>query len=164
MTDKFGCLLNIRYKILQVRNINSKSIWKSTKFGKFKLFSFLINFGLKKQQFLVDFPTVTSQQWKNFNLLNFLNYQLFPHSFLDEFFDTTFSLNIKILGLENYSLLPKGGKNRTRHLKCKGNSCDDFTILHLGWLEYPHYQFIVTFFGLNHKRYNIEKLTFYVSF
>lgn len=83
---------------------------------------------------------------------------------LDEIFDTAFSVNVQILGLDTNKLLPLAGeKNRTRHLKCKGKECEEFTILHLGFLEYSHYQFIVTFYGLNNKRYNIEKLTFYVS-
>lgn len=84
--------------------------------------------------------------------------------FSDEIFDIAFSINIQILGLDNYELLPVSGKNRTRHLKCEGSSCEDFTILHLGWLEYSHYQFIITFYGLNHKRYNnFDELNFYVS-
>lgn len=65
----------------------------------------------------------------------------------------------KLITLEEYS-----ATNRTRHLKCKGNNCEEFTILHLAWLEYSHYQLTVNFYGLNHKRYNINKLFFYVSY
>lgn len=64
----------------------------------------------------------------------------------------------KLITLDEYSAI-----NRTRHLKCKGNVCEEFTIMHLAWLEYSHYQLSVNFFGLNHKRYNINKLNFYVS-
>lgn len=85
---------------------------------------------------------------------------------LDEIFDTAFEVNVIIKGLEESNLITLdeySAKNRTRHLKCKGNSCEEFTIMHLAWLEYSHYQLGVNFYGLNHKRYNINKLYFYVS-
>lgn len=74
-------------------------------------------------------------------------------------------MNVIIKGLDDSKLVTLDGyssTNRTRHLKCKGNSCEEFTIMHLAWLEYSHYQFSVSFFGLTHKRYNINKLNFYV--
>lgn len=83
----------------------------------------------------------------------------------DEIFDTTFQVNVIIKGLDDSKLVvldEYSSVNRTRHLKCKGNICEDFTIMHLAWLEYSHYQLNVNFFGLNHKRYNINKLYFYV--
>lgn len=83
----------------------------------------------------------------------------------DEIFDTTFQVNVIIKGLDDSKLVvldEYSSINRTRHLKCKGNTCEDFTIMHLAWLEYSHYQLNVNFFGLNHKRYNINKLYFYV--
>lgn len=86
--------------------------------------------------------------------------------FSDEIFDTGFEVNVIIKGLDDSKLLELSeysANNRTRHLKCKGNSCEDFTIVHLAWLEYSHYQFSINFYGLNHKRYNINKLTFYVG-
>lgn len=60
--------------------------------------------------------------------------------FLDEIFDTAFEVSVTIKGLEDSKLIPlqeyTSAKNRTRHLKCKGNNCEDFTILHMAWLEY----------------------------
>lgn len=87
------------------------------------------------------------------------------YTFVDEIFDTSFEVNVIIKGLDESKLVildEHSFKNRTRHLKCKGNVCEDFTIMHLAWLEYSHYQINVNFFGLNHKRYNINKLNFYV--
>jgi hypothetical protein len=61
-------------------------------------------------------------------------------SILDEIFDTAFEVSVTIKGLEDSKLIPLDdysvAKNRTRHLKCKGNNCEDFTILHMAWLEY----------------------------
>lgn len=84
----------------------------------------------------------------------------------DEIFDTSFLVNVQIKGLESLKFRNINNywpKNRTRHLKCKGNNCEEFTVVHLGWLDYSHYQFLVNFYGLNNKRYSITKLTFYVS-
>lgn len=57
-------------------------------------------------------------------------------------------------------------RNRTRHLSCVRNDCEEFTILHLGFLEYAHYIITVRFYGLEtfHQKYNIHTITFYVSF
>ncbi|CRK99945.1 CLUMA_CG013243, isoform B [Clunio marinus] len=84
----------------------------------------------------------------------------------NEIFDTSFNVNVIIKGLEDETLVELDEYstiNRTRHLKCKGNHCEEFTIVHLAWLEYSHYQFNVHFYGLTHKRYNINKLTFYIK-
>lgn len=84
----------------------------------------------------------------------------------DEIFDTAFEVNVIIKGLDESKLVTLDEYstiNRTRHLKCTGNVCEEFTIMHLAWLEYSHYQLNVYFYGLNHKRYNIKKLNFYVS-
>lgn len=53
----------------------------------------------------------------------------------------------------------------TRHLLCERNKCDEFTIMHLGFLDYAHYIITVRFHGLEgfHQRYNIKDLKFYVS-
>lgn len=55
---------------------------------------------------------------------------------------------------------------RTRHLKCEKQSCDEFIVLHLGFLDYTHYIITVNFYGLEafHSRYNINELYIYVSF
>lgn len=53
----------------------------------------------------------------------------------------------------------------TRHLLCERNFCDEFTIVHLGFLEYAHYIITVRFYDLEsfHQRYNIKDLTLFVS-
>lgn len=90
---------------------------------------------------------------------------------LDEVFDKSFQVNVEIKGLTEehkpITVLSRfANQNRTRHLKCVKSNCEEFTVLHLGWLEYSHYIVKVHFYGLTafHKRYNISKLTFYVSY
>lgn len=63
-------------------------------------------------------------------------------------------------------LSPGNLHNRTRHLSCNRNDCEEFTIMHLGFLEYAHYIITVRFLGLEsfHQKYNITGITFYVSF
>lgn len=55
--------------------------------------------------------------------------------------------------------------SRTRHLLCERNLCEEFTIVHLGFLEYAHYIITVRFYDLEsfHQRYNIKDLTLFVS-
>ncbi|KAJ8977166.1 hypothetical protein NQ317_003106 [Molorchus minor] len=52
---------------------------------------------------------------------------------------------------------------RTRHLKCEKQSCNEFIVLHLGFLDYTHYIITVNYYGLEafHSRYNINELYFY---
>jgi len=54
---------------------------------------------------------------------------------------------------------------RTRHLICERQSCEEFMILHLGFLDYTRYMLTVRFHGLEsfHQRYNIIEVTFFVS-
>lgn len=61
-----------------------------------------------------------------------------------------------------YGILSK----RTRHLLCERNACEEFTVLHLGFLDYAHYIITVRFYDLEgfHQRYNIKNLIFFVSF
>lgn len=49
-------------------------------------------------------------------------------------------------------------------MKCWKSTCDEFTVLHLGFLDYAHYIVTVRFFGLEsfEKRYHITDLRFYV--
>lgn len=63
-------------------------------------------------------------------------------------------------------LTPGNQHNRTRHLSCNRNDCEEFTIMHLGFLEYAHYIITVRFLGLEsfHQKYNITGITFYVCF
>jgi hypothetical protein len=53
--------------------------------------------------------------------------------------------------------------NRTRHLVCMRKHCDEFIILHLGFLEYAHYLLTINFYGLEafNQRYNIHSLKFF---
>lgn len=50
-------------------------------------------------------------------------------------------------------------------MKCWKSTCDEFTVLHLGFLDYAHYIVTVRFYGLEsfEKRYHITDLRFYVS-
>lgn len=54
---------------------------------------------------------------------------------------------------------------RTRHLICERQSCEEFMVLHLGFLDYTHYMLTVRFHGLEsfHQRYNIIEVMFFVS-
>lgn len=49
---------------------------------------------------------------------------------------------------------------------CERNACEEFTVLHLGFLDYAHYIITVRFYDLEgfHQRYNIKKLIFFVRF
>lgn len=51
-------------------------------------------------------------------------------------------------------------------MRCENQNCDEFIVLHLGYLDYTHYILTVRFHGLEafHKRYNINQVTFYVSY
>lgn len=92
----------------------------------------------------------------------------FQTNFSDEIFDTAFDVSVGISGYETRNkrfkpLTDYPVKNRTRHLKCTGNMCEDFTILHIAWLDFSRYQFNIQFYGLQNKRYDIKELKFYVS-
>lgn len=54
---------------------------------------------------------------------------------------------------------------RTHHLRCKGQVCDQVTILHIEFLDFTHYILKVFFYGLEtfHQHYTIKEVTFYVS-
>lgn len=97
----------------------------------------------------------------------------------DERFDKSFqvSVTIEALAADHRPVLLRGGDgaaaaaaqrlhtNRTRHLVCERSRCDEFTVLHLGFLEYAHYVITVRFADLEgfHQRYQIRELRFYVS-
>ncbi|XP_044761439.1 transmembrane protein 181 [Coccinella septempunctata] len=86
----------------------------------------------------------------------------------DEIYDKSFQVSITIEGLtEEHKPISvvdtKHSRNRTRHLRCENQNCDEFIVLHLGYLDYTHYILTVRFHGLEafHKRYNINQVTFY---
>lgn len=56
-------------------------------------------------------------------------------------------------------------KFRTRHLRCEKSSCEEFIVLHLGYLDYTRYILKIYFYGLEgfNQRYIIRDITFYVS-
>lgn len=86
----------------------------------------------------------------------------------DEIYDKSFQVSISIEGLTQehkpVSIIGQHeSKNRTRHLRCENQYCDEFIVLHLGYLDYTHYILTVRFYGLEafHKRYNINQVKFY---
>lgn len=54
---------------------------------------------------------------------------------------------------------------RTRHIRCQQSICEEFPILHLGFLEFTHYILTIQLYGLEsfHERYHIKDIIFYVS-
>ncbi|XP_049549318.1 transmembrane protein 181 [Anopheles darlingi] len=93
----------------------------------------------------------------------------------DEMFDKKFHINVYIEGLSaDHKPMPIRGaggggalqlQNRTRHLTCSEQECDEFTILHIGFLDYAHYILTVRFYGLEafHQRYTICSVQFYLK-
>ncbi|XP_052740702.1 transmembrane protein 181 isoform X2 [Bicyclus anynana] len=86
----------------------------------------------------------------------------------EEIFDKSFQVSIAIDGVVGghitENIIPDAGvTNRTQHLKCKKQLCDEIMILHLGSLEYTHYVLNIRFYGLKefHYRYNIRDIVFY---
>lgn len=86
----------------------------------------------------------------------------------DETFDKTFHVSVSIEGLtadhKPVTILHSDrAHNRTRHLKCKRQDCEEFIVLHLGFLDYTHYILTIHFYGLEsfHQRYTIRDVTFY---
>lgn len=89
---------------------------------------------------------------------------------LDEVYDKTFYVNVALDGISEQhkpvTLLSFiGHHNRSRNLSCVKNVCQEFTVMHLGFLNYAHYIVTVRFYGLEsfHRKYNISNLTFFVS-
>lgn len=86
----------------------------------------------------------------------------------DERYDKSFQISIAIDGVGiDRKLIPvlsaETGHNRTRHLKCERQTCEEIVVAHLGFLDYNYYIITVRFHGLEsfHERYNIRELTFY---
>ncbi|XP_052873157.1 transmembrane protein 181 isoform X1 [Anopheles cruzii] len=94
----------------------------------------------------------------------------------DEMFDKRFHVNVQIAGLStDHRPMPVRGagpngaavqlQNRTRHLTCSDQDCAEFTVLHIGFLDYAHYILTVRFYGLEafHQRYTIHTVEFYLK-
>ncbi|CAG9795018.1 unnamed protein product [Diatraea saccharalis] len=86
----------------------------------------------------------------------------------EEIFDKSFQISISIDEVlsdhKTISLLQESeSTNRTQHLKCKKQVCEEVMVLHLGSLEYTHYVFNIRFYGLKefHKRYFMREIIFY---
>ncbi|KAM3958536.1 transmembrane protein 181 [Aphomia sociella] len=86
----------------------------------------------------------------------------------EEIFDKSFQISISIDGILSdhtaVNLIPESSAtNRTQHLKCKEQVCDEVMVLHLGSLVYTHYVLNIRFYGLKefHKRYYIREIIFY---
>ncbi|XP_058800574.1 transmembrane protein 181 isoform X2 [Phymastichus coffea] len=86
----------------------------------------------------------------------------------DEIYDKSFQISVLIDGITverkiDHVPIPEGGQNRTRHLKCERQVCEEIVIVHLGFLEYGRYIITVRFYGLEsfHQRYTIKDLNFY---
>ncbi|GLV41173.1 uncharacterized protein CBL_04697 [Carabus blaptoides fortunei] len=86
----------------------------------------------------------------------------------DEKYDKKFLVSVAIDGLTEehkpVTVLHKNSvRNRTRHLVCEKNICEEFIVLHLGFLDYTHYILTVRFYGLElfNQKYSINNLKFY---
>ncbi|KAI4457487.1 transmembrane protein [Holotrichia oblita] len=86
----------------------------------------------------------------------------------DEILDKSFQVSISIEGLtvdhKPVTIIDSNhSKNRTRHLRCVRKECDEFIVLHLGFLDYTHYIITVNFYDLEgfHQRYCIKELKYY---
>ncbi|XP_046734631.1 transmembrane protein 181 isoform X1 [Diprion similis] len=82
----------------------------------------------------------------------------------DESFQVSVSIDGQVSDRKAVSILaPEAGHNRTRHLKCERQSCEELVVVHLGFLDYSHYIITVRFHGLEsfYQRYIIRDLTFY---
>ncbi|CAB0033201.1 unnamed protein product [Trichogramma brassicae] len=86
----------------------------------------------------------------------------------DEIYDKSFTVSVVIDGLTldnklEHVLKPESSHNRTRHLKCERQNCEEIVVAHLGYLDYSHYMITVRFYGLEsfHRRYTIRDITFY---
>ncbi|KAF4519594.1 hypothetical protein B566_EDAN003761 [Ephemera danica] len=69
----------------------------------------------------------------------------------DETYDKSFHVSVTIEGIT------------ADHIPAMKQECDDFIVMHLGFLDYTHYIVTVHFFGLEsfHQRYTIKEVTFY---
>ncbi|CAK9794583.1 Transmembrane protein 181 [Anthophora quadrimaculata] len=86
----------------------------------------------------------------------------------DERYDKSFQISISIDAIAiDHKLVPvlssETGHNRTRHLKCERQTCEELVVAHLGFLDYSYYIITVRFHGLEsfHQRYDIRELIFY---
>ncbi|XP_071051074.1 transmembrane protein 181 [Onthophagus taurus] len=110
--------------------------------------------------------TMRSPAMTSYNQQMWLIAKLATDNTDDEIFDKSFQISVTIEGLtQDHKPIPilNNSRNRTRHLRCNKRYCDEFIVLHLGFLDYTHYIITVRFFGLEwfHHRYTIKELKFY---
>ncbi|XP_071439308.1 transmembrane protein 181 [Hetaerina americana] len=86
----------------------------------------------------------------------------------DETYDKSFHVSVTIEGItadHKPVTVLRGDQahNRSRHLHCHQQTCEEFIVLHLGFLDYTHYILTINFYGLEsfHQRYSIKEVTFY---
>ncbi|XP_013408050.1 transmembrane protein 181 isoform X2 [Lingula anatina] len=67
-----------------------------------------------------------------------------------------FMVGVRIAGLKSHGvkdlLLDGTMHNRSRELKCTGQTCDELNMLHLGYLDYSRYVVTIYFFGLEKQK------------
>ncbi|XP_019772753.1 transmembrane protein 181 [Dendroctonus ponderosae] len=85
-----------------------------------------------------------------------------------ETIDKEFDICVTLSGLtEEHKpakiLTAKNHQNRTHHLRCDKQACDEFIVMHLGYLDYTHYMVNIAFYDLEtfHATYNIRELYFH---
>ncbi|CAG9766829.1 unnamed protein product [Ceutorhynchus assimilis] len=85
-----------------------------------------------------------------------------------EIIDKEFDICVTLSGLtEEHKpdkiLTAKDHQNRSRHLHCDKQTCDEFIVMHLGYLDYTHYIVNIIFNDLEsfHSRYTIKEVYFY---
>nr|CAG4651694.1 EOG090X03I5 [Triops cancriformis] len=112
--------------------------------------------------FLVKTPLLTSyhqQLW--------LVAQIITHKRDDETFDKPFQVSISMQGSNGDPeelARPNHLENRTRHLFCEKDGCNNLILLQMGYVAYSHYVFSISFSGLQtiHERYTIEDVIFHI--
>lgn len=86
----------------------------------------------------------------------------------DEKFNKHFYIGVTIHGISDENedvvlLSDHDSHNRTRELHCFGSTCDGFTVLHLGFLDFSRYIITIQFYGLQRieENYNVRDVVFY---
>ncbi|XP_076039703.1 transmembrane protein 181 isoform X2 [Oratosquilla oratoria] len=85
----------------------------------------------------------------------------------EQSFRKTFHLSVSIEGVTRNqitSVLEQDKPhNRSRTLSCNAETCEEVTVLHLGYLHYTYYIITANFYGLDgiHRNYNVKDVIFY---
>lgn len=118
---------------------------------------------LYRGPFVIKSPTMNT-----YNQQLWVIGQIMTDNMDDEIFDKSFHVSVETEGISSDRKpvkLTKGDAlhNRTRHIRCKQSTCEEFLILHLGFLDYTRYVLTVRFYGLENfnQRYHIKEVEFY---